>query len=55
MATSLVVQWLTPNARGLGSIPGQGGSSHKLQLRVYMLQLNVLHAAIKIKHPKCCN
>ena len=34
--TSLVAQWLrvrTPNAGGLGSIPGQGTRSHMLQLR----------------------
>ena len=40
---SLVVQWLrlrSPNAGGLGSIPGQGTSSH-------MLQLQVLHAATR--------
>ena len=37
--TSLVVQWLillTPNAEGLGSIPGQGTRSYKLQLKVCM-------------------
>ena len=35
--TSLVVQWLrlhAPNARSLGSIPGQGTRSHMPQLRV---------------------
>ena len=34
--TSLVVQWLrlcTPNAGGLGSIPGQGARSRMQQLR----------------------
>ena len=34
--TFLVVQWLrlcTPNARGLGSIPGQGTRSHMPQLK----------------------
>ena len=34
--TSLMVQWLrlrSPNAGGLGSIPGQGTWSHMLQLR----------------------
>ena len=33
MGSSLVVQWLrllTPTARGLGSIPGQGTKSHML-------------------------
>ena len=36
LGTSLVVQWLrlsTPNARGLGSIPGQGTRSHVPQLK----------------------
>ena len=36
MGSSLVVQWLrllTPTARGLGSIPGQGTRSHMLQLK----------------------
>ena len=43
LGTSLVVQWLrlhAPNARGLGSIPGQGTRSH-------MPQLKILHAATK--------
>ncbi|TEA37609.1 hypothetical protein DBR06_SOUSAS5310036, partial [Sousa chinensis] len=51
LGTSLVVQWLrlhTPNAGGLGSIPGQGTRSHTSQLRVRMLQLKNLHAASKI-------
>ena len=37
-----MVQWLrlhTPNAGGLGSIPGQETRSHMSPLRVYMLQL----------------
>ena len=40
LGTSLVVQWLrlcTPNAGGLGSIPGQGTRSH-------------MHAATKSSH-----
>ena len=51
--TSLVVQRLrlcTPNAGGLGSIPGQGTRSHILQLRVRMPQLKILHAATKTQH-----
>ena len=35
---SLVVQWLglcAPDTGGLGSIPGQGTSSHVPQLRLY--------------------
>ena len=38
----MVVQWLTlcfPNARALGSIPGQETKSHEPQLRVLILQL----------------
>ena len=49
---SLVVQWLrlqAPNEEGLGSIPGQGTRSHRPQLRVYMLQLKILHAQGKLK------
>ena len=41
LGTSLVVQWLklrTPNAGGLGSIPGQGTRSHMPQLRVQYLK-----------------
>ena len=41
VSTSVVVQWLrlcAPNARGLGSIPGQG-------TRFHMPQLKSLHAA----------
>ena len=40
--TSLVVRWLrisAPNAGSLGSIPGQGTRSHRLQL-VHMPRLN---------------
>ena len=56
LGTSLVVQWLrlrTPNAGGLGSIPGQGTRSH-------MPQLKSLHATTKDptclnKDPACCN
>ena len=45
MENSLVVQRLrlhTPNARGPGSIPGQGTRSHMLQLRVRMWQVKIL-------------
>ena len=54
LRTSLVVQRLrlcTPNARGQGSIPGQGTRSHVWQLRVP--QLKIPHAAVKIKDPMC--
>ncbi|TEA33197.1 hypothetical protein DBR06_SOUSAS8010046, partial [Sousa chinensis] len=47
--TSLVVQWLrlcAPNARGPGSIPGQGTRTH-------MPQLKILHAATE--EPICCS
>ena len=43
--TSLLVQWLrfcTPDAGGLGSIPGQG-------TRSYMPQLKISHATTKIR------
>ena len=40
----------TPNAGGPGSIPGQGTRSHRLQLRVCMLQLKITHAATKTWH-----
>ena len=43
-----------PKARDLGSIPGQGTRSHILQLRVCMLQLMILHAAVKIEDPTYC-
>ncbi|TEA42716.1 hypothetical protein DBR06_SOUSAS1610239, partial [Sousa chinensis] len=46
---SLVVLWLrlhAPNARGLGSIPGQGTRSRMLQLRACMPQL---------EDSTCCN
>ena len=49
LGTSLT-QWLrlhVPKAGGLGSIPGQGTSSHMPQLRVHMLQLKILRAATK--------
>ena len=50
VGTSLVVDWLRLHflyAGGLDSILGQGTRSH-------MLQLKNLHAAMKIKGPKCC-
>ena len=50
--TSLVVQWLrlhAPNARGMGSIPGQGTRSHMPPLRVHMPQLKILHATTKAR------
>ena len=56
--TSLVIQWLslhTLSAGDLGLILGQGTRSHMLQLRVFMLQLKVPHAATKIKGAVCRN
>ena len=44
-----------PNGGGRGSVPGQGIKFHTPQLRVYVLQLMILHAAVKIKDPKCQN
>ena len=46
LRTSLVVQWIrlrTPNAGGLGSIPGHGTGSH-------MSQLTILYASTKTQH-----
>ena len=48
--TFLLVQWLryhTPNAEGLGSIPGQGTRSHMPQLRICMPQPKTLHVTTK--------
>ena len=39
------------NAGGLGSIPGRGTRFHMLQLRVHMLWLKILHAAMKMENP----
>ena len=44
-----------PNGGGRGSVPGQGIKFHTPQLRVYVLQLKILRAAVKIKDPKCQN
>ena len=44
-----VLQFCTSNAEGPGSIPGQGTRCHKPPLSVHMLQLQIPHAAIKIK------
>ena len=43
-----------PKAGDLGSVPGQGTRSHMLQLRVCMLRLRILHAAMKIEDPMHC-
>ena len=51
-----MVQWLrlrTHNAGGPGSIPGQGMRANTPQLKVRMLQLKILHYAMKIKDPTC--
>ena len=56
--TFLLVQWLryhTPNAEGLGSIPGQGTRSHIPQLTVCIPQLKILYATTKTEYPMCCN
>ena len=48
--TSLVVQWLglcSPNAGGLGLIPGQGTKSHLSQLKSSHTVTKILHATIK--------
>ena len=56
--TSLLAQGLrlhTPNAGGLGLIPGEGTRSHMLQLKVCRLQLKIPHAAMKIEDSTCLN
>ena len=40
-----------PNARGLGSIPGQGTRSHMPQLSVHIPRLKIL----QLKDPACHN
>ena len=48
--TSLVVQWLrlsTPNAGGLGSIPGQETRFHMLQLKIFSAEKGNLRSSIK--------
>ena len=44
-----------PNTGGPGSIPGQGTRFHMSQIRVHMVQLNILHEATWIDNPMCCN
>ncbi|TEA32094.1 hypothetical protein DBR06_SOUSAS6610005, partial [Sousa chinensis] len=47
---SLVVQWLrlhAPNAGGPGSISGQGTRSHVLQLKILHAAMKILRAATK--------
>ena len=54
LGTSLLVQWLriyASSVGGLGLVLGLGTRSHMPQLRVYMLQLKSLLAAIMIKDP----
>ena len=46
-----VAKTLAPDARGLGSIPGQGTRSRMPQLTVHMLQLKIrLQQKLKIPH-----
>ena len=50
-----MAQWLRlhcPNAEDPGSSPGLGTRSHMSQLRVHMLQLEILHAATKKEKKK---
>ena len=50
--TSLVIHWIrlhAPNARGLGSSPGQGTRSHMPQPRVCMSQLKILKTTTKTR------
>ena len=52
-----MVQWLglqTPNAEGLGSVPGQGTRSNMLQLTgVHIPQLKIV-VERKDQDPTCC-
>jgi len=51
-------QWLkrhTPNVGHLGSVPGQGTRSQMLQLRVHVLYLKILYAAMNNEDPTCRN
>ena len=54
-----MVQWLklcSPNAGGLGSIPGQGTRSHMPKMGVRKLQLKeILGATRWIKDEMCCS
>ena len=48
----------TPCSQGRGpgcSISGQGTRSYMPQLRVYMLNLKILHATVKVEDPACFN
>ena len=52
LGTSLVVQWLrlpTPNAGGLGSIPGQGTRLHMPQLKIPHTTMKIPSAETKIQ------
>ena len=40
----------TPNTGGLGSIPGQGTRSHRLQLKIPHATIKILCAATKTQH-----
>ena len=49
LGTSLAVQWLrfcTPNAGGLGSIPGQGTGFHIPQLKIPSVSTKTQHRQI---------
>ena len=50
-----VAKTLCSQYRGPGSILGQGTRSHMLQLRVYMPQLQILHATANSEDPECYN
>ena len=48
-----MVQWLrlcVPNAKGMGSISGQGTRYQMLELRVFMPHLKIPHAATETQH-----
>ena len=56
LGASLVVLWLRlhfPNARDMGSVPGQRTRSHMLPLRDCIPQRKTPHATVKIEDPVC--
>ena len=57
LGTFLVALWLrlhAPNERGPGSLSGQGTRFHMLQLRVCMLQLNILPLPSRFSRVRLC-
>ena len=51
----ILIRHHAPHAGGLGSIPGQGTRSHRLQVRVSRLQLKNREFKCSNKDPRCHN